>query len=64
MLDGLVAYEFEREMWKRIQEAVKKVSQVQPTLELWIHIITKDYETRNIITNGHRSTKIASSFSL
>jgi len=33
MLDGLVAYEFEREMWKRIQKAVKKVSQVQPTLE-------------------------------
>ncbi len=30
---GIVAYEFERKMWKRIQEAVKKVSQVQPTLE-------------------------------
>ena len=30
---GIVAYEFERKMWKRIQETVKKVSQVQPTLE-------------------------------
>jgi hypothetical protein len=30
---GIVAYEFERKMWKRIQEAVKRVSQVQPTLE-------------------------------
>ena len=30
---GIVAYEFERKMWKHVQEAVKKVSQVQPTLE-------------------------------
>jgi hypothetical protein len=30
---GIFAYEFERKMWKRIQETVKKVSQVQPTLE-------------------------------
>jgi hypothetical protein len=30
---GIVAYEFERKMWKHIQETVKKVSQVQPTLE-------------------------------
>ena len=30
---GIVAYEFERKMWKHVQETVKKVSQVQPTLE-------------------------------
>jgi hypothetical protein len=30
---GIVAYEFERRMWKHVQETVKKVSQVQPTLE-------------------------------
>lgn len=30
---GIVAYEFERKVWKHIQETVKKVSQVQPTLE-------------------------------
>ena len=32
-IGGIVAYEFERKMWKHIQEAVKKVSQVEPTLE-------------------------------
>ncbi|HXX95786.1 MAG TPA: hypothetical protein VEL11_01550 [Candidatus Bathyarchaeia archaeon] len=32
-IGGIVAYEFERKMWKHIQETVKKVSQVQPTLE-------------------------------
>jgi len=30
---GIVAYEFERKVWKHIQETVKKVSQIQPTLE-------------------------------
>jgi hypothetical protein len=30
---GIVAYEFERRMWKHVQETVKKVSQVHPTLE-------------------------------
>ena len=30
---GIVAYEFERKMWKHVQETVKKVNQVQPTLE-------------------------------
>ena len=30
---GIVAYEYERKMWKHIQETVKKVNQVQPTLE-------------------------------
>ena len=30
---GIVAYEFERKVWKHVQETVKKVSQVQPTLE-------------------------------
>jgi hypothetical protein len=30
---GIVAYEFERKMWKHVQETVKKASQVQPTLE-------------------------------
>jgi hypothetical protein len=30
---GIVAYEFERKMWKHVQETVKTVSQVQPTLE-------------------------------
>ena len=30
---GIVGYEYERKMWKHIQETVKKVSQVQPTLE-------------------------------
>jgi hypothetical protein len=30
---GIVAYEFERRMWKHVQGTVKKVSQVQPTLE-------------------------------
>ena len=30
---GIVAYEFERRMWKHVQETVKRVSQVQPTLE-------------------------------
>jgi hypothetical protein len=30
---GIVAYEFERKVWKHIQETVKKVSQSQPTLE-------------------------------
>ena len=32
-IGGIVAYEFERKMWKHIQETVKKASQVQPTLE-------------------------------
>lgn len=30
---GIMAYEFERKMWKKISEIVKRVSQVQPTLE-------------------------------
>jgi hypothetical protein len=30
---GIMAYEFERKMWKKISETVKKVSQIQPTLE-------------------------------
>jgi hypothetical protein len=30
---GIVAYEFERRMWKQVQETVRKISQVQPTLE-------------------------------
>jgi hypothetical protein len=30
---GIMAYEFERKMWKKISETVKKVSQVQPALE-------------------------------
>ena len=30
---GIMAYEFERKMWKKISETVKRVSQVQPTLE-------------------------------
>jgi len=29
----IIAYEFERKMWKHVQETVKNVSQVRPTLE-------------------------------
>ena len=32
-VSGIMAYEFERKMWKNISETVKRVSQVQPTLE-------------------------------
>ncbi len=39
---GIVAYEFERKMWKHIQETVKKVSQVHP----WIHIIRMRHSTK------------------
>ena len=28
---GIMAYEFERKMWKKISETVKKVSQIQHT---------------------------------
>jgi hypothetical protein len=30
---GIMAYEFEKKIWKRILEVVKKESQVQPTLD-------------------------------
>ena len=57
----IVAYEFERKMWKHIQETVKKMSQVQPTLSLWIHIISKDYETYHkvfcISRHGYNSSQ-------
>ena len=33
VVGGILAYEFERKMWKKISETVKKASQVQPTLE-------------------------------
>ncbi|MDQ3848872.1 MAG: hypothetical protein M3261_07955 [Thermoproteota archaeon] len=33
VIGGLVAYEYERQMWKKILEVVKKESKVQPTME-------------------------------
>ena len=33
VIGGLVAYEYERHMWKKILEVVKKESKVQPTME-------------------------------
>jgi hypothetical protein len=33
VIGGLVAYEYERHMWKKILEVVKKESRVQPTME-------------------------------
>ena len=30
---GIMAYEFERHIWKKILEVVKKESQVQPTID-------------------------------
>jgi len=30
---GIVAYEFERRIWKKILEVVKKESQAQPTID-------------------------------
>jgi hypothetical protein len=30
---GIMAYEFERHIWKKILEVVKKDSQAQPTIE-------------------------------
>jgi hypothetical protein len=40
----IIAYEFERKMWKHVQETVKNASQVRPTLESPDTYTTKDYE--------------------
>jgi hypothetical protein len=32
-IGGIIAYEFERNMWKKILEVVKRESKVQPTIE-------------------------------
>jgi hypothetical protein len=32
-IGGIIAYEFERNMWKKILEVVKRESKVQPTVE-------------------------------
>jgi hypothetical protein len=32
-IGGIIAYEYERHMWKKILEVVKRESKVQPTIE-------------------------------
>ncbi len=33
VIEGIIAYEFERTMWKKILDVVKRESKVQPTIE-------------------------------